>query len=134
VGLGRGALGLVSTVELLETKSSGSDLENRDYGRKDPRADHAIPLHAQMLPLTSPTSDGLSVGIVRSLTNGLKTVAYGNSGPSPTNAPAHTWDGTRRIRRNEDSSFRTTRILTLDDGHLAENCSGKLLKKFKVLE
>jgi hypothetical protein len=37
VGLERGPLSLVSTVEeLLERKSSGSSLENREYGRRDP--------------------------------------------------------------------------------------------------
>jgi hypothetical protein len=36
VGLERGPLSLVSTIEeLLERKSSGSGLENRDYGRRD---------------------------------------------------------------------------------------------------
>jgi hypothetical protein len=35
VGLERDPLGLVSTTEkLLERKSSGSDLENQDYGRR----------------------------------------------------------------------------------------------------
>jgi hypothetical protein len=38
VGLERGPLSLVSTTEeLLERKSSGSDIEKRDYGRKDPQ-------------------------------------------------------------------------------------------------
>jgi hypothetical protein len=37
VGLGRGALSLVSTIEeLLERKSSGSGLEIREYGRRGP--------------------------------------------------------------------------------------------------
>jgi hypothetical protein len=37
VGLERGPLSLVSTVEeLLGRNSSGSGLKNRDYGRKDP--------------------------------------------------------------------------------------------------
>jgi hypothetical protein len=37
VGLERGALSLVSTTEeLLDRKSSGSCLENREYGRRDP--------------------------------------------------------------------------------------------------
>jgi hypothetical protein len=37
VGLKRGRLSLVSTIEeVLERKSSGSALENRNYGRKDP--------------------------------------------------------------------------------------------------
>jgi hypothetical protein len=37
VGMERGPLSLVSTTEeLLERKSSGSGLENREYGRRDP--------------------------------------------------------------------------------------------------
>jgi hypothetical protein len=37
VGLERGPLSLDSTIEeLLGRKSSGSGLENRDYGRRDP--------------------------------------------------------------------------------------------------
>jgi hypothetical protein len=37
VGLERGSLSLVSTTEeLLDKKSSGSCLENREYGRRDP--------------------------------------------------------------------------------------------------
>jgi hypothetical protein len=37
VGLERGPLSLVSAIEaLLERKSSGFGLENREYGRKDP--------------------------------------------------------------------------------------------------
>jgi hypothetical protein len=36
VGLERGPLSVVSTIEeLLEIKSSGSGLENRDYSRRD---------------------------------------------------------------------------------------------------
>jgi hypothetical protein len=37
MGLERGLLGLVSTIEeLLDRKSSGSGLEIREYGRRDP--------------------------------------------------------------------------------------------------
>jgi hypothetical protein len=37
VGLERGPLSLVSTIEeLLDRKSSGSGLESGDYGRRDP--------------------------------------------------------------------------------------------------
>jgi hypothetical protein len=37
MGLKRGPLSLVSTIgELVERKSSGSCLENRDYGHRDP--------------------------------------------------------------------------------------------------
>jgi hypothetical protein len=65
VSLERGPLSLVSTVEeLLEKGSSGSDLENR--------ADYAALLSLQKLALTSPTSDGRSVGIVRSRTKSTK--------------------------------------------------------------
>jgi hypothetical protein len=59
VGLERGPLSLVSTTEeLLERKNSSSGVGNRDYGRRDP----------QNLALTSLTSGGRSVGIVRSRT------------------------------------------------------------------
>jgi hypothetical protein len=42
VGLERGPLSLVSTIEVLRgRKRSGSDLEIREFGRRDPRADRA---------------------------------------------------------------------------------------------
>jgi hypothetical protein len=46
VGLERGPLSLVSTTEeLLGRKSSGSCLESREYGHRDPSRDHvAFPL------------------------------------------------------------------------------------------
>jgi hypothetical protein len=63
VGLERGPLSLVSTTEeLLVRKSSVSGLENQDYGRRDP----SRCTYPQKLALTSPTSGGRSVGIVRS--------------------------------------------------------------------
>jgi hypothetical protein len=66
VGLERGPLNLVSTIEeLLERKSSGSDLENRDYGRRNPSRWPRGTLYQQKLALTSPTSGCLSVGVVR---------------------------------------------------------------------
>jgi hypothetical protein len=83
VGLERGPLSLMSTIkELLERKSSGSGLENRDDGRRDPsrwphvtptavgirHAGHMSPLYPQKLALTSPTNGGRSVGIIRSRT------------------------------------------------------------------
>jgi hypothetical protein len=65
VGLERGALGFVSTIEeLAERKSNGSGPENREYGHRDslrwPRDS------AKKLALTLPKSCGLSIGIVRS--------------------------------------------------------------------
>jgi hypothetical protein len=69
VGLERGPLSLVSTIEeLLERKSSVSGLENREYGRRDPSRLSRGTLYPQKLALTSPASGGRSVGIVRSRT------------------------------------------------------------------
>jgi hypothetical protein len=67
VGLERGPLSLVSTTEeLLGRKSSGSGLESREYDRGDPlRCPHDTH-YPQKVALTSLTSDGPSVGIVRS--------------------------------------------------------------------
>jgi hypothetical protein len=66
VGLERGALSLVSTTEeLLGRKSSGSCIEIREYGRRDPSRRTRGTLYPQELALTSPTSGGLSLGIVR---------------------------------------------------------------------
>jgi hypothetical protein len=68
-GLERGPLSLVSTIkELLERKSSGSGLEIREYGRRDPSRWPRDTLCPQTLALTSLTSGGRSVGIVRSWT------------------------------------------------------------------
>jgi hypothetical protein len=69
VGLERSPLSVLSiTEELLERKSSRSGLENREYGRRDPsRLPHGT-LYPQKLALTSPTSGGHSVGIIRSRT------------------------------------------------------------------
>jgi hypothetical protein len=75
VGLERGPLSFVSTTEeLLGRKSSGSGLENRDYGRKDPSCWPRGILYLQKLALTSPKSDGRSVGIVRSRTEATEVL------------------------------------------------------------
>jgi hypothetical protein len=67
VGLERGPLSLVSTIEeLLGRKSSGPGPEIREYGRRDPSCCQRGTLYPQKLALTSPTSGGRSVGIVRS--------------------------------------------------------------------
>jgi hypothetical protein len=69
VGLKRGPLSLVSTIEeLLERKSSCVGLEIRDYGSRDLwRLPRGI-LYPQELALTSPTNCTRSIGIVRSRT------------------------------------------------------------------
>jgi hypothetical protein len=69
VGLERGTLSLVSTTEeLLERKISGSGLETREYGRRDTLHWPRGTLYQPKLTLTSLTSGGRSVGIVRSRT------------------------------------------------------------------
>jgi hypothetical protein len=76
VGLERGPLSLVSTIqELLGRKSSGSGLENQEYGRRDPLLWPRYTLYPQKLALTSPTSGYRSVGIVRSRTQATGTVS-----------------------------------------------------------
>jgi hypothetical protein len=72
VGLERGPLSLVSTIEgLLGRKSSSSCLEIREYGR---RGSITLTTWPQELALTSPTSGGRSVGIVRSRTQATKFI------------------------------------------------------------
>jgi hypothetical protein len=67
VGLERRPLSLVSTVgELLGRKRSCSGLENREYDRRDPLCSPLDTIYPQKLALTSSTSGGCSVGIVRS--------------------------------------------------------------------
>jgi hypothetical protein len=69
VGLKRGLLSLVSTTgELPERKSSGSGLENLKYGCRDPSRWPRGTLYPQQLALTSPTSGGRSVDVLRSRT------------------------------------------------------------------
>jgi hypothetical protein len=69
VGLERGPLNLVSTIEeLFGRNSSGSGLEIREYGSGDPLRWPCDTVYPQKLALTSPTSGGRSVGIVRSRT------------------------------------------------------------------
>jgi hypothetical protein len=65
VGLSRDPLSLVSTSEeLLGRNSSGSGLEIREYGRRDPSLSPHYTPYPQNLAL-SPTSGGSSVGSVR---------------------------------------------------------------------
>jgi hypothetical protein len=69
VGLERGLLSLVSTIEeLLGRKSNGSGLESREYDYRDPSRWPRGILYPQKLVLTSPTSSDCSVGIFRSRT------------------------------------------------------------------
>jgi hypothetical protein len=81
VGLKRGPLSRVSTIEeLLGKNSSGSGLENREYGRGDPFGWPRNTLYPQKLALTSPTSSGRSVGI-RLRTKATEFVCLGQPPP-----------------------------------------------------
>jgi hypothetical protein len=53
-------------------KSSGSCLENREYGLGILHADHVAPSIRKKLAITSPTCGGRSVGIVRSRTQTME--------------------------------------------------------------
>jgi hypothetical protein len=82
VGLERGPLSLVSTTEeLLGRKSSGSCLENREYGRRDPSRGPRGTLCPQKSAITSPTSGGRSVGIIRSRSFSLVFFSSGTTLP-----------------------------------------------------
>jgi hypothetical protein len=71
VGLERGPLSLVSTTEeLLDRKSSGFCLENREYGRRDPSRWPRDTFYQQKLAITSPTSG------VRSRTQTMEVFFY----------------------------------------------------------
>jgi hypothetical protein len=61
--------------ELHGRKSSGSGLENLDYGRSDPSRWQRSTLYPQKLALTLPTRGGRSVGIVRSRTEATEFVS-----------------------------------------------------------
>jgi hypothetical protein len=71
---------LLSYIEMLcASVLVKSGLENRAYGcRGICRNDHATPLYPQKLALTSPTSGGRSVGIVRSGTKATELSNYIN--------------------------------------------------------
>jgi hypothetical protein len=65
-----------TTEELLGRKSSGSGLENREYGRRDTSRGTLYP---QKLALTSPRSGGRSVGVVRSRTQATEFISEVNN-------------------------------------------------------
>jgi hypothetical protein len=66
-----------TTEELFGRKSSGSCLENWGYGRGDPSRWPRGTLYPQKLAITSPTSGGRSVGIVRSRTQTIEFFFFG---------------------------------------------------------
>jgi hypothetical protein len=102
VGLEGGPLSLVSTTEeLLERKSSGFGLENREYGRRGSGTDYATPLFPQKLAQTSPTNGGRSVRVVRSRTRATKFCLLISK-----NFEAHMWENGDQTPLNR-SGFRS---------------------------
>jgi hypothetical protein len=80
VGLERGPLSLVSTIEeLLERKSSGSGPKSREYEHRDPSRRPRGTLYPPKLALTSPKSGGRSVGIVLSWTRATEQSFFSSS-------------------------------------------------------
>jgi hypothetical protein len=76
MGLELGPLSLVSTTEeLLGRRSRGSGLESREHGRRDQLSLPRDTFYPQKFALTSPTSGGRSVGIVRSRTQATESVS-----------------------------------------------------------
>jgi hypothetical protein len=57
-------------------KSSGSCLENQEYGRRDPSRWPRGTLYPQKLAIPSPTSGGRSVGVVRSRTQNMNFFVF----------------------------------------------------------
>jgi hypothetical protein len=75
--LERGPLSFVRIIEeLLGRNSSGSGLENREYGCVDPLVWPRDTLYPLKLAITSPTSGGRSVGIVRLRTKATEVDFY----------------------------------------------------------
>jgi hypothetical protein len=72
-----GPVSLVSTIEeLLGRNSSGSGLENREYGRGDSLRWSRDTIYRQKLAPISPTSGGRLVGIVRSRIKDTEFVCF----------------------------------------------------------
>jgi hypothetical protein len=77
MGPKRRPLSLVVTIEeLFGRNNSGSGLENREYGRGDPLRWPRDTLYPQKWALTSSTSRGRSVGIVRLRTKATEFVCF----------------------------------------------------------
>jgi hypothetical protein len=77
VGLERGSFSLMNTTEgQLGRNSSASGLENREYGSGDPLRWPRDTLYAQKSALTSPTSGGRPVCIVRFRTKTTEFVLF----------------------------------------------------------
>jgi hypothetical protein len=117
VGMERGSLSLVSTIEeLLGINSSGSGLENRKYGRGDPLLWPHDTLYRLKLALTSPTSCGRSVGIARLRT---KTTEFSLVQPNRAIFRQHTFK--RSLQHCEHKEHKVILDTTNREAHQMEH-------------
>jgi hypothetical protein len=106
VGLERGPLSLVSTIEeLLGRNSSSTGLENREYGRGGPLRWPRNTLYPQKLTLTLPICGGRSVGIVRLRTKTTEFVLYMYYMSRPSPPPIFDYFNICRKHKILNSSF-----------------------------
>jgi hypothetical protein len=112
VGLERGPLSLVSTIEdLLGRKSRGPCLESQDYGRRDPQRWPRGTLCPQKLQLTSPTSRGHSVGILRSQTKATELLLLS---PQPSSSSTLTESLNNHLNwKSTNSKLNSHKMLSL---------------------
>jgi hypothetical protein len=95
VGLERGPLSIID--ELVGIKSSGSGLETREYGRRDPSRWPRDTLYPQKSALTSSTSSGRLIGIVRSRTKATEFLSLDYSLSAFWVHPHARWSGCLRL-------------------------------------
>jgi hypothetical protein len=90
VGLEQGPLSLVSTTEELLGRKVAAPVYKTDNTAVGTRhADHVAPYICKKLAITSPTSGGHSVGIVRSRTQTMELVSYTSTTPNYTAYSGH---------------------------------------------
>jgi hypothetical protein len=116
VSLERDPLSLVNTnEELLGRKSSASGVENREYGLGGPLC-WPRNTYPQKLELTSPTSSGRSVGIVRSRTQAteytVKHMSTNRRSIAEVTISSHCLEHMSTVQGNATSSLDLTMLHT----------------------
>jgi hypothetical protein len=131
VGLERGPLSLVSTIEELLGRSSGSGLENREYCRRVSSRWLRDTIYPQTAALTSSTGGSRPVGIVHSQTKVTELIIWRHQFWIPkerkTSRNAHSMircvcSRIKMLTKSFDGSHK--RILAHLSNHTANACSG----------